>query len=90
MRFLILFSALVFLPLSGSEQTENSPLQQQAVHAQNLIDRTLARMGDAWQKMKFHFSEGTERVKVTAKDAAERAVQKGKKAAGQLPGGIGK
>ena len=70
---LILFSVA---PIMGEEKS--GVLTEQAEHAQNLLDKTISRMGYSWAKMKEHFSGGNRKVRDRAKKAAEDAVKAGR------------
>lgn len=83
MKYLALILLIVCPFFSASA---DSPLVTQAENAQNIIDKTLDRMGYAWNKMKEHFSTGNEKVQEKADSAAKAAVRKTKDVQKKIPG----
>ena len=64
MRLLSVILLFLFAVVPLNADTE---LQRQTEHAQNYLDWTLRRVSHAWEKMKFHFWEGNNRLKESAK-----------------------
>ena len=66
----------------------DSPLAEPAEQAQNIIDKTIDRMGYSWGKMKEHFSKGNDKVREKADSAAKKTIQKGKYLKKKIPGKV--
>ena len=48
-------------------------MERQAEEAQNLLEKTFARMNHAWTRMKYHFHAGSEKVR----EEAEKSMKGG-------------